>query len=96
MILNERNELINDDPSKIDDNPILLAIEEPELYIHPQLGKLFYDVLNEFGNKQQVIYTTHSPRFIDVYENENIALVTKSKSNGTKNKKIVILKHLMV
>lgn len=84
LILNERNELINDDPNKIEDNPIILAIEEPELYIHPQLGKLFYDVLNEFGKSQQVIYTTHSPRFIDVYEYENIALVSKSKIDGTK------------
>lgn len=84
LILNERNELINTDPLKIEDNPILLAIEEPELYIHPQLGKLFYDVLQEFGNNQQVIYSTHSPRFIDVYENQNIALVTKKKTNGTK------------
>ena len=84
LILNERNELINTDPLKIEDNPIILAIEEPELYIHPQLGKLFYDVLQEFGNKQQVIYSTHSPRFIDVYENQNIALVTKTKTDGTK------------
>lgn len=84
LILNERNELINTDPLRVEDNPILLAIEEPELYIHPQLGKLFYDVLQEFGNKQQVIYSTHSPRFIDVYENQNIALVTKTKVNGTK------------
>lgn len=86
LILNERNELINTDPNKIEDNPILLAIEEPELYIHPQLGKLFYDVLNEFGKNQQVIYCTHSPRFIDVYENENIALVSKTKLDGTKVK----------
>ncbi|MCF8391999.1 MAG: ATP-binding protein, partial [Bacteroidales bacterium] len=86
LILNERNELINTDPTQIEDNPILLAIEEPELYIHPQLGKLFYDVLNEFGRSQQVIYCTHSPRFIDVYENENIALVSKTKINGTKIK----------
>jgi putative ATP-dependent endonuclease of the OLD family len=84
LILNERNELINSDPSKIEDNPIILAIEEPELYIHPQLGKLFYDVLKEFGLKQQVIYSTHSPRFIDVYENENIALIKKTKTDGTK------------
>jgi putative ATP-dependent endonuclease of OLD family len=83
LILNERNELVNTDPSKIEDNPILLTIEEPELYIHPQLGKLFYDVLNEFSKTQQVIYTTHSPRFIDVYESENIALVSKPKTNGT-------------
>lgn len=84
LILNERNELINTDPLQVEDSPILLAIEEPELYIHPQLGKLFYDVLQEFGSKQQVIYSTHSPRFIDVYESQNIALVTKTKTDGTK------------
>lgn len=84
LILNERNELINNDPEKIEDNPILLVIEEPELYIHPQIGKLFYDVLNEFSKNQQVIYSTHSPRFIDVYEYENIALVNKTKTDGTK------------
>lgn len=84
LILNERNELINTDPTKIEDNPIILVIEEPELYIHPQLGKLFYDVLQEFAKVHQVIYSTHSPRFIDVYENENIALVKKEKTEGTK------------
>jgi len=84
LILNERNELINADPTKIEDNPIILAIEEPELYIHPQLGKLFYDVLQEFSKKQQVIFSTHSPRFIDVYENENIAIISKNKTDGTK------------
>src|SRR5690606_56737 len=71
------------DPDKIEDSPILLVTEEPELYIHPQIGRLFYDVLNEFSKKQQVIYSTHSPRFIDVYEYENIGLVTKTKLMGT-------------
>ena len=90
LILNERKQLIvekaSDDGSKKLEfnNPIILAMEEPELYIHPQLGKLFYDVLVSFAEKDQVIYTTHSPRFIDVYEYESIALVTKNKSDGTK------------
>jgi len=84
LILNERNELLNDDPNKIEQSPIILAIEEPELYIHPQIGKLFYDVLLEFSKTQQVIYSTHSPRFIDVYEYENIALIQKDKFLGTK------------
>ena len=61
-----------------------MAIEEPELYIHPQLGKLFYDVLNSFSKNDQVIYTTHSPRFIDVYEYDSIALIKKNKIEGTK------------
>ena len=84
LILNERGTLLT---GKTDDDeypPIILAIEEPEIYIHPQLGKLFYDVLVEFSKNDQVIYTTHSPRFIDVFEYDAIALVSKSKAEGTK------------
>ncbi len=86
LILNERRQLIADGSGQEAEvtNSIILAIEEPELYIHPQLGKLFYDVLISFAEKDQVIYTTHSPRFIDVYEYESIALITKNKTEGTK------------
>lgn len=85
LILNERKQLVdNEVGNETIINPIILAMEEPELYIHPQLGKLFYDVLLSFSGKDQVIYTTHSPRFIDVYEYESIALVTKTKIAGTK------------
>lgn len=85
LILNERKQLVDSEVgSETVVNPIILAMEEPELYIHPQLGKLFYDVLLSFSKKDQVIYTTHSPRFVDVYEYESIALVTKTKTDGTK------------
>ena len=84
LILNERKELISNPEPPDDKRPIILAIEEPELYIHPQLGKLFYDVLLDFSKTDQVMYSTHSPRFIDVYNYESIGLVHKDKSNGTK------------
>lgn len=84
LILNERNQLVEDASTEIDNSPIILGIEEPELYIHPQLGKLFYDVLRLFSEKDQVIYTTHSPRFIDVYNYESIGIVSKSRDNGSK------------
>jgi putative ATP-dependent endonuclease of the OLD family len=83
LILNERDTLLDDKKDDKEYPPIILAIEEPEIYIHPQIGKLFYDVLSEFSKNDQVIYTTHSPRFIDVYEYESIALVSKTKSSGT-------------
>lgn len=84
LILNERRELVDGDEVATVQNPIILAIEEPELYIHPQLGKLFYDALTVFAENDQVIFTTHSPRFIDVYKYDSIAIVTKSKPTGTK------------
>ncbi len=84
LILNERNQLVPTEEAEELNHPIILGIEEPELYIHPQLGKLFYDVLNSFAEKDQVIYTTHSPRFIDVYKYDSIALIKKTKPDGTK------------
>jgi putative ATP-dependent endonuclease of the OLD family len=83
LILNERNELMDNSEEAKNNKPIILAIEEPELYIHPQLGKLFFDVLQEFSQNHQVIYSTHSPRFIDVSNYEDIALLRKSKDLGT-------------
>lgn len=68
-----------------DRRSIILLIEEPELYIHPQLCKLFYDVLAEFAETDQVIYTTHSPLFIDAFRYRSIAIVRKQDpAAGTK------------
>lgn len=78
LIMNERNQLIkSEDYSAVGHHHIILAIEEPELYIHPQLCKLFYDVMKEFSQTDQVIYSTHSPLFIDAFEYDKIAIVKK-------------------
>ena len=85
LILNERSELL-ESPTPIEKKarPIVLLIEEPELYIHPQLGKLFFDVMREFAEGDQIIYSTHSPLFVDAYEYQNVAIVSKpSVSVGT-------------
>ncbi len=86
LILNERNQLIADMSGKPPaERPIILLVEEPELYIHPQLGKLLYDAMREFSSTDQVIYSTHSPLFVDAYESDQVALVSKiSVAEGTK------------
>lgn len=76
------------------DSPIILAIEEPELYIHPHAQRRIYGVLKEFAgvsngagsaeDSDQVIYSTHSPRFIDVSQYERVAVVRKNSETGTK------------
>lgn len=76
-----------------EDSPIILAIEEPELYIHPHAQRRIYGVLKEFAGVlngddsaedfDQVLYSTHSPRFVDVSQYERIAVVRKNPETGT-------------
>ncbi|MCC6360817.1 MAG: ATP-dependent endonuclease [Phycisphaerales bacterium] len=47
---------------------VILAIDEPELYMHPQMERKMRDALYALASSQrfQVICTTHSPVFLDV------------------------------
>ena len=73
--------------------PIILGIEEPELYIHPHAQRLVFRVLKEFAGQtddadqsvssNQVIYTTHAPAFVDIHRYERIAVVRKDPADGT-------------
>ena len=63
----------------------IFAIEEPEVYLHPQKARFFKSVLlklAESGN--QVFVTTHSPVFVDISKPESVALVRRINSEGTK------------
>ncbi len=73
-------------PEDMASQPIILAIEEPELYIHPHSQRLIFRVLKEFSGlsddgalvgNDQVIYSTHSPAFVDVWNYERIGIVRK-------------------
>ena len=57
---------------------LLLLIEEPELYLRPQAQRYLYRALREFtlaGN--QVIYTTHSPAFLNVTRLDELVFVDR-------------------
>lgn len=88
LILNARNQLIPcAAPAVPSERPIILLVEEPELYLHPQLGKLFFDAMREFSKTDQVIYSTHSPLFVDAYDSQQVAIVSKpTVAEGTKVK----------
>jgi putative ATP-dependent endonuclease of OLD family len=69
-------------------NGSLLAIEEPEIYLHPHGRRVISDRLDAFldGHKNQVILTTHSPEFIcSPHEDINLIVVKKYKGTCAKN-----------
>jgi putative ATP-dependent endonuclease of OLD family len=80
-------------PQGAETRSIILGIEEPELYIHPHAQRLIYRVLKEFAGvagdadeadgTDQVLYTTHSPAFIDISRYERVGVVRKDTASGT-------------
>jgi putative ATP-dependent endonuclease of OLD family len=58
--------------------PLVMAIEEPELYLHPHGCRHFYKLLRDLSeNGVQIIYTTHERSFIDISAFQSIHLVRK-------------------
>jgi putative ATP-dependent endonuclease of OLD family len=51
---------------------VVLAVEEPELYMHPQMERKMRDVLYRLATQPrfQVICTTHSPVFLDIEKSQ--------------------------
>jgi putative ATP-dependent endonuclease of OLD family len=63
---------------------LVLAIEEPELYLHPHGCRHFRRLLDELATGGvQVIYTTHERSFVDLARFHNIHVVRK-ESDETK------------
>ncbi len=50
-----------------DEKPFYLLIEEPETFLHVHLRRYFFGVLQRLADAgNTVIYTTHSPEFVDI------------------------------
>lgn len=80
LVMNQRDQLVpRSDGQQVDDQyrTILVGIEEPELYIHPQIQRSIFSVLKEFAQLDQVVYVTHEPAFIDIASYHEIAVVRK-------------------
>lgn len=46
--------------------PLLVAFEEPEMYLHPSAANLLRDTIYALGRTDQIVCTTHSPWMIDL------------------------------
>lgn len=64
---------------------LILAIEEPELYLHPSRCRYLHNLLLQLSEKpgiglgasNQIIYTSHSPYFIDLHHFDQIRMVRR-------------------
>ena len=67
---------------------LILAIEEPELYLHPSRCRYLSNLLLQLaerpevglGATNQIVYTTHSPYFVDLHRFDQIRMVRKMPS----------------
>lgn len=69
----------------------ILIIDEPELHQHPIRQEAFYKILNDLSKDMQIIYTTHSQKFISISNLSKMWFFTKPK-NGIKSKNISLKK----
>lgn len=50
----------------LETRPILVAFEEPEIYLHPAAANLLRDTIYALGSTDQIVCNTHSPWMIDL------------------------------
>lgn len=55
--------------------PCIIMIEDPEIFLHPQLQKEASDILYRLSKKNQVIFSTHSPNMIFNFSTRQIKQV---------------------
>lgn len=69
--------------NKANERSTLFAIEEPELYLHPQSQRTLMSVLKEISNgNDQVVYSTHSNLFVDIAYFDDICIMRLDKEDG--------------
>ena len=68
----------------------ILAVEEPEIYLHPQARRHLFQIFKEIVSESdiQIIYTTHSPDFVSTENFSSIWLVSKDPTEWTKVKMV--------
>ncbi|MBN1861912.1 MAG: ATP-dependent endonuclease [Candidatus Thermoplasmatota archaeon] len=74
---------------------LIIGIEEPELYQHPNRQRHFSHILNKLANESikgvvdntQIIYSTHSPLFVNIRRLDQIRSIRKIKTEQDLPKK---------
>ncbi len=67
---------------------LVILFDEPGLYLHAKAQKDIKNVFEELSQKDQIIYSTHSPYLIDKDKLYRLKLVVNDEENGTTVEKI--------
>lgn len=63
----------------------VIAVEEPEIYLHPHSQRNFYGILRMLADTgTQVMYTTHSPSFLSVSHFDEVFVVRREGDPGAR------------
>ena len=58
--------------------PGIIVIEEPEIYLHPQMQTVAGEILYRLSKKNQVMFTTHSANMLSNFNTKQIRQVVRS------------------
>ena len=61
----------------------IIMIEDPEIYLHPQLVKTASEILYRLSKKNQVIFSTHSPNLLFNFNSKQIRQVVLDDNYDT-------------
>ena len=70
-------ETYTDDEARI---PSIIIVEDPELFLHPQLQKTAGQILYQLSKKNQVIFTTHSANILANFTTRQIRQVVPDEA----------------
>ena len=63
--------------------PALIAIDEPEVGLHPRLLPIVADMIKTASEKTQVLVTTHSPDLLNCFDIDNIVVMARDENKIT-------------
>lgn len=63
--------------------PCIVMMEDPEIYLHPQLQKQASEILYQLSKKNQIMFSTHSPNLIFNFSQKQIKQVILDEEHYT-------------
>ena len=60
----------------------LILIDEPELHLHPEIARQFFDIIKRIAENKQTFITTHSTVFVDQADLTNTWIVRRENKES--------------